>query len=176
MTAALMQELQEPRKDIGDSMQETGDSMDQLGNSMDQLGNSMDQLGDSMDQLGDSMDQLGDSMDWKQNSIERKRGSTVQLEQNSLMSTLDTMMQLSARQAAGGKLPGDFQSVLLTGLPSLMSYLEYLKRSSCSLFILRCLETPEQRQDRVLAGLSEPVSGASIQTIRSNRISIGMIN
>ena len=65
------------------------------------------------------------------------------------------------RLIAGGYLPDDFKSVLLHDLPSLMSYLEYLKRCSC-MPTVRWPETSDQLLDRVLLRLCDPVRGAFV--------------
>ena len=65
------------------------------------------------------------------------------------------------RQSIGNPVPPEYRAILIKGLSSLLSYLEYLKDSSCSVSALSWPLTMLQVEDRVLQGLTDPVGACT---------------
>ena len=83
------------------------------------------------------------------------RGHTTMLNRQS--DALSILTEMSVRQAVGNPVPDEYLPTFIEDMSSLMSYIDYLKSSSCQTAARFWPVTPPKLKEGVLDGLTDPV-------------------
>ena len=75
-----------------------------------------------------------------------------------LTDSVANLTEMTVRQTVGHPVPPEYRRVLINALSSLLRYLQYLESRSCAITAFSWPLTSSQVEDRVLRGLTNPVS------------------